>query len=96
MQFDRNRYFMIGLLVLLLGIQFRMIDSFTLNETSTRALHRVAQQSELTQPDFRRDAYMSIANPKKTISPPDWMGWALLTIGGVVSLHAFVLPRRDG
>ncbi len=37
MEFDRNRYFMIGILLFLLGMQFRMVESFVLNETSTRA-----------------------------------------------------------
>lgn len=95
MDFDRNRYFMFGVLVLLLGMQFRMIESFTLNEPTTRALHRVARSSELSQADFGRDVYMKVGKPRKTIQPPEWIGWAMLTVGGVIFLHAMVLPKSD-
>ena len=38
MDIDRNRYFMFGVILFLLGLQFRLVDSFVLNENSTRAL----------------------------------------------------------
>ena len=41
MSMYRNRYFLAGILLILLGIQFRMIDSFVLNESATRALARI-------------------------------------------------------
>jgi uncharacterized membrane protein len=94
MEFDRNRYFMIGVLLFLLGIQFRMVESFVLNETSTRALARVAKDTQLASQDFSTNIYMSVhPSPRKTIRPPHWLGWALLTVGGVISLHAMVLPK---
>lgn len=94
MEFDRNRYFMIGVLLFLMGIQFRMVESFVLNETSTRALARIAKDTQLASQDFTRDLYMRAApSPKKTIEPPHWLGWALLTAGGVICLHAMVLPK---
>ncbi|GIX00411.1 MAG: hypothetical protein KatS3mg111_3743 [Pirellulaceae bacterium] len=94
MEFDRNRYFMIGVLLLLLGIQFRMVESFVLNESSTRALARIAHESQLASQDFATQLYLD-ANPKakKTIKPPHWLGWVLLTAGAIMSLHALVLPK---
>ena len=38
MEFNRNHYFLAGLVVLLLGIQVRMVDSFVLSSESTRFL----------------------------------------------------------
>ena len=94
MEFDRNRYFMIGMLLFLLGIQFRMVESFVLNETSTRAIAKVAKVSQIASQDFGTNLYMNVhPSPKKTIKPPHWLGWALLTAGGVVCLHAMVLPK---
>lgn len=94
MDFDRNRYFMFGVLIFLLGIQFRMVESFVLNETSTRALARFAKGTQLAANDFSSQMYMNM-NPqyKKSVKPPSWLGWALLTVGGVVCLHAMVLPK---
>jgi hypothetical protein len=95
MDFDRNRYFMFGVIIFLLGMQFRMIDSFVLNESSTRTLHRIAKRSQIASTDMRTNVYMTMApSPKKSVTPPPWFGWAMLTIGGVMCLHAMVLPRR--
>lgn len=94
MEFDRNRYFMIGVLLFLLGIQFRMVESFVLNETSTRALARVAKDTQLASQDFGTTMYMNVhPSPRKTVRPPHWLGWMLLTVGGVICLHAMVLPK---
>jgi hypothetical protein len=96
MDWDRHRYFTLGVVLFLLGIQFRMLDSFVLNETSTRALHRFAKQSQIATPDGMTDMYLSVAkSPKKTVKPPNWIGWILLTSGCVVSLHALAMPRRQ-
>ena len=94
MDFDRNRYFMFGVLVFLLGIQFRMVESFVLNETSTRALARIAKDTQLASNDFGTQMVLAMhPSPKKTIKPPSWLGWAMLTVGGVMCLHAMVLPK---
>jgi hypothetical protein len=95
MDLDRNRYFMIGVIIFLLGLQFRLVDSFVLNESSTRALHRFAQKSNLADNNIATNAYMQVASPKKSMRPPNWLGFVLLTVGGVMSLHALVLPRRQ-
>lgn len=95
MEFDRNRYFMIGVLLFLLGIQFRMVESFVLNEPSTRVLARIAKNSQVASQDFSTNLYMNVhPSPKKSIKPPGWLGWALVTAGSVICLHAMVLPKN--
>ncbi len=95
MTLDRNRYFMFGVILFLLGIQFRMVDSFVLNEGSTRALQRIAKEAKVadakgvTASSFMQSAPL----PKKTFKHPPWLGFILLTAGGVMSLHALVLPK---
>ena len=96
MEFDRNRYFMIGVILFCLGLQFRFIDSFVLNESSTRALHRIAKQAKVADANGATTAFMETApSPKKTLKPPAWLGFVLLTVGGVISLHALALPKRQ-
>ncbi|NND99318.1 MAG: hypothetical protein HKN47_18520, partial [Pirellulaceae bacterium] len=41
----RNRYFLLGILLMLTGAQFRMIDSFVLNEPTTKVLAKVTRSS---------------------------------------------------
>jgi hypothetical protein len=93
MDIDRNRYFMFGVILFLLGLQFRLVDSFVLNESSTRALHKFAQSSKIADSNVATDIFMDVGSPRKSVKPPNWVGFVLLTVGGVMSLHAMVLPR---
>ncbi len=96
MEFDRNRYFMIGILLFLIGIQFRMVESFVLNEASTRALARIVKNTQVASQDVGTQIYMNYhPSPKKKVRPPGWIGWALVTAGGVICMHAFVLPKNS-
>ncbi len=65
MDWDRHRYFTLGVVLFLLGIQFRMLDSFVLNESTTRALHRFAKQSQIATTDGMAEMYMSMALPRR-------------------------------
>ena len=95
MDLDRNRYFMLGVILFLLGLQFRLVDSFVLNESSTRALHRFSQRVNVADNSLATNVYMQVGAPKKNLRPPNWLGFVLLTVGGVMSLHALVLPRKQ-
>ena len=44
MEFNRNQYFMAGLVVFLLGVQLRLVDAFVLNERATQFLAQRMQQ----------------------------------------------------
>lgn len=97
MKFERNRYFMLGVILLLLGLQFRLVDSFVLNETSTRALHKVMKTKTVDANSMATNVFMQTApSPKKTLRPPRWLGFVLLTAGGIMALHALVLPKSGG
>ncbi|MFN7733825.1 MAG: hypothetical protein ACK5OB_18150 [Pirellula sp.] len=97
MQLDRNRYFMLGVVLFFMGMQFRLVDSFVLNENSTRALQRIVKQAKVAEggnPGAANPFMQSVPIPKKSFKPPQWLGFVLLTVGGVVSLHALVLPKQ--
>ncbi len=96
MKMDRNRYFLIGMLLILIGIQFRMVESVVLNEQTTRALARVTNTKAVANSDMMSSLLMQVyPAPKKRIVPPRWIGLAMIAIGAVVSLHAIAIPRRN-
>ena len=94
---SRQRYFLIGFLLLLLGAQFRMIDSFVLNETCTRMLAKVTKSSPVADNSAVSSLFWEVA-PKsmttKRIHPPRWLGLAMLAIGTVFCFHAITIPKR--
>jgi len=97
MGMQRNRYFMLGVVLFFLGLQFRLVDSFVLNEGSTRALQKIVKQAKVAEggnPATNAFMQASPVMPKKSFKPPQWLGFVLLTVGGVISLHALVLPKQ--
>lgn len=96
MQFTRNRYFMAGMLLVLLGIQFRLVQSVVLNETTTRVLARLSKQSPVADnsPSMTSFLMQVHPNPKKTVQPPRWLGLAMVAVGAVIALHAMAMPRE--
>ncbi len=95
MSLYRNRYFLLGILLILLGIQFRMVDSFVLNESATRALARITKTGPVADSSGMTSMMMFVyPTPKKRIEPPRWLGLAMLAVGSVISLHALSIPRH--
>jgi hypothetical protein len=94
MSIYRNRYFLAGVLLILLGIQFRMIHSFVLNEPATRALARVTSDTHVAEQSSMTDFILRVhPNPTKRITPPRWLGLSLIAAGVVISCHALAIPR---
>ncbi len=94
----RNHLFMVGLLLVLLGVQFRMVQSFVLNEPTTRTLIKLSQKAPaaVTNNSPLESFLAQLApNPKKRIEPPRWLGLAMMAVGAVISLHALAMPRPE-
>ncbi|MEM6980247.1 MAG: hypothetical protein AAF539_11335 [Planctomycetota bacterium] len=90
----RNRYFMLGVILILLGIQFRMVDSFVLNPPATRMLSKVSKQTYAASEDSFSSFLMQVhPKPTKRVHPPRWLGLAMIAVGSVVSLHAVAIPK---
>lgn len=99
MQMTRNRYFLIGVLLILLGVQFRMVESFVLNEHTTRALARFTRSTPIASSNntFMSSMVMQVhPKPTKRVAPPRWLGLAFITVGTVIALHALAIPRNQG
>ncbi len=90
MDITRNQFFFAGLACLLMGIQFRMVDSIELTPEFTQFLaertgHPLASVSATTQSLTQSDKPLV----KKTIKPPDWIGFSLISLGSVLILHSW-------
>ena len=93
----RNRYFLFGVLLLLGGVQFRMIDSFLLNESTTRVLAKVTKSSPVADNTMAGNLFWSVAPaPRKRVQPPRWLGLAMIAMGSVIGFHALAIPRYHG
>jgi hypothetical protein len=94
MSMYRNRYFLAGVLLLLLGMQFRMVQSFVLNEPTTRALARITKNSVADNSGMPAMLMQIYPNPTKRVEPPRWLGLAMITVGAIISCHALAIPKH--
>ena len=97
MELNRNHYFAIGTIILLLGLQLRFVESIRLTKESTQFLAERFQKTEKpVNPNPIADL-LSVPTTKqsKTIVPPRWLGWSLLSVGAVLVLHSLTM-RRPG
>ena len=97
MDINRNQWFMAGLVMLLLGIQFRVAESFVLTPDCTQLLAQGTGNSTAVA-----DTTSSLLAPfqnapilKKTVTPPDWVGWVLLSVGLVLCLQSLAMKKPE-
>ena len=96
MEITRNQYYMAGLVLIFLGIQFRMIESVELKEQfatfiaerTDHPLISVSAQSPVLSP-------VQSAAVSRVMRPPEWVGWMLLSLGGVLVLHSLAMPKSS-
>ncbi len=93
---DINRYqcFLIGLVVLYIGVEFRMVDSIVLTPEFTKILaertgHPMASAGETMGNLLGQPGKL----PPKTLRPPEWLGWSLLSFGSVLILHSMAMKK---
>jgi hypothetical protein len=94
MEINRNQYFFAGLVLLLLGIQYQLIDRLVLKPECAKLLGEEQSQPVVAA----RNALGSLVQasnsvPSRTVQPPEWIGWALLSLGAVLVLHSWAMPR---
>jgi hypothetical protein len=78
----RHNLLLAGLLVFLIGIQLRVVESFTLNERSSRFV--AAQVGD----GAARQAFWQQAPMRKVVEPPRWIGLALMSVGAVLTVKS--------
>jgi hypothetical protein len=90
-ELNRNHYFMVGLFILCLGVQFRLVESYSLNERVSKFI------AERTASNSAAQFLPSVGpTPRKEIAPPEWLGWAMMSIGTVLILHSLAMPKPGG
>jgi hypothetical protein len=93
MDLNRNQFFFIGLLVLMIGIQVRYVSAYVLNPEATRFLAERTGQSGSGLGAFFSATAGTPAAPRKVFNPPEWLSWCLISVGAVLCLHSLAMPR---
>ncbi len=91
-----QRFFIIGVLALVIGFQLRAVDSFVLTPQASAAIEKNVRRSQLRTNPY--DSVMmagvsGIPTTRKTVRPPRWLGWAMLSVGAVLVLHGSTVRR---
>jgi len=96
MDITRNQFLFAGLVLLALGLEFRAVESFELTPELTQFL---AEQTDHPLASVNAGTAMVTPSQKpiatKTVRPPEWLGWALLSIGGTLIMHAMAMKRPE-
>ena len=86
----RQRLLIAGIVILLLGVQFRRVDTYTFNEPASNFIQqRLAKVNTDTTTSYTSDdiySNFSTSGSLKTFSPPRWMGLKFISIGAVMIL----------
>jgi len=77
----RHHLLLAGLLLFFIGVKFRLVESFTLNERSSRFV--AAQLGDGSRPPAW--AGMPL---RKVVEPPRWLGLALMSAGAVITVKS--------
>ena len=97
MAFNRRHVLMLGVVVFAIGLQFRIFDSVVLNESSSRFIAEKLKRPEPGTQTVNNVLATSVPIPvdKRTIKPPTWIGWAIISVGAVLVLHSLAMSGPD-
>jgi hypothetical protein len=91
MDLNRNQFFFIGLMVLLIGLQVRYVSAYVLNPETTKFLADRTGQSSTATSMFTM--FGTATGARKIVQPPEWLSWCMLSIGAVLCLHSLAMPK---
>jgi len=94
MDWNRNQVFFAGLLLVLIGFQFRMVESFVFTPEFTQWLARsTSQPLAVANATLETLAGAEAKVPAKVVNSPEWLGWCLMSIGSVLVLQSFAMKK---
>jgi hypothetical protein len=87
----------VGILLLLLGLQVRMVDEFVFTPGATETLHHWFGSAPATAGGtFERMAVGTPVGYQHHFRPPAWAGYALLSGGAVAVVYGRMRKQRRG
>lgn len=94
MDITRYHVFLVGVVLLLLGYELRLVDSFVLTPQATKFLaeqtgHPVAVASTTVLAVAGTEPKL----PSKVVRPPEWASWFLLSLGSVFVLQSWAMVK---
>ena len=96
MELNRNQFFLLGLVVLFLGIELRMVDTFVLNERATKFLAERSGGADKQLSSISSFLPSMGGVTRKSLQPPSWLGWALVSAGSILVLHSLAMRKPEG
>jgi hypothetical protein len=94
MEFNRNQWFLTGVVVLLLGLQLRYVQTFVLNERTTQFLAQKMKDAELVASnDVGTSLAAAAPVAKKAVTPPRWIGCMFMSAGSVLLLYSLAMKK---
>jgi hypothetical protein len=93
MDLNRHQFLFIGLMVLLVGLQFHYVSAYHLNPEATQFLAERTGNSNTGMSMLFAGTSGTSAAPRKVLEPPDWLAWCLMSVGAVLCLHSLAMPR---
>ena len=94
---NRNQFFMTGIIIFLIGVQLRWVESYTLTAECTQFLAKRFFRPKKSKP-VQQIPLLYVTETKKPVyrhkfKPPKWLGWMVLCTGGVFILHSLAMPK---
>ena len=80
----RHHILLAGLLLFMAGVQFRVVESVTLNERSTR--YEATEMGGAVTPGGWQNGPL-----RTVVSPPRWLGLALMSVGAVLTVKSLAM-----
>ena len=86
MDLNRHQFLFIGLI-------FVYVSAYVLNPEATQFLaEHTGKASPASSSIFAATAGTGMG-PRKTLEPPEWLSWCLISIGAVLVLHSLAMPK---
>lgn len=84
----------VGIVLLLWGLQLRAVESYVCTPDATALLSRWFGPPENSAQGRLQRIVVDTASPQKVFTPAPWFGWAVLSIGGVLTCHGILAHWR--